>query len=192
MNLIGEPTTVMFRKGDMADSRPHLMSYAGESAHRNGDMSIWTSLLSRGDAVNISASMSFFRQHGTQVQKDPAFRREAQRAWRKLIDQAGRTGLQDEIHCTNTTSVNLQGSDDVTVGETLFSDGNIQDAVSVFQTTLSRNPAQAQARGNLSCACWEMGWHPRALVEGVLAAGSDPDNETLSLNLQDMLAVEAN
>ena len=102
------------------------------------------------------------------------------------------TGLQDEIHCTNTTSVNLQGSDDVTVGETLFSDGNIQDAVSVFQTTLSRNPAQAQARGNLSCACWEMGWHPRALVEGVLAAGSDPDNETLSLNLQDMLAVEAN
>ncbi|HPF34314.1 MAG TPA: glycosyltransferase family 2 protein [Candidatus Krumholzibacteria bacterium] len=92
-NRIGEPTTVLFRKADLEGARPHLMSYWGRPALRNGDMSVWTALLSRGDAVVAARPLSDFRTHAEQVSRDPAFRAEAVAAWDLLREDARATGL---------------------------------------------------------------------------------------------------
>jgi hypothetical protein len=190
MNIIGEPTTVMFRKIDMIDSLPHIMSYAGRSARRNGDMSIWTSLLSRGDAVYLTDSLSLFRQHAAQVQKDPNFRQDAVKAWFELKGLAERSGLLDEAYLTH--AVDLTVGTDLAAGEALFTQGDLPAAVAVFEAALITDPTCARARGDLACALWELGLHGRGLFEGVLASAADPHNEALALNLQDMLLVGAN
>lgn len=187
-NLIGEPTTVMFRKSDMAASRPHLMSYAGESARRNGDMSIWTSLLSRGDAVYLVDALSAFRLHEFQVQKDPVFHAEAVRAWCELQDAARRTGLLIGEVAAEIAAVDLDECRDLGVGEAMFQSGNARYAATIFQRALRWRPTDIRARGNLACACWESGQRQTALTECVLAHCCDPGDDTVSLNLQDMLA----
>lgn len=93
LNRIGEPTTVLFRKADLADARPHLMSYWGRSALRNGDLTMWTALLSRGDAVVVARPLSDFRHHGNQFSHDADFRREAAAAWDILAADARASGL---------------------------------------------------------------------------------------------------
>ncbi len=92
-NLVGEPSTVMFRRADLADNRPHPMSYHDRSARRNGDMSMWTTLLARGDAAWFAAPLSSFRQHADQVQKSDVFLQEARLAWVELVQDARATGL---------------------------------------------------------------------------------------------------
>jgi len=188
MNLIGEPTTVMFRKDDLTDSRPHLMSFAGNVARKNGDMSTWTSLLSRGDAVYLTESLSYFRQHEAQVQRDPEFHREAVLAWYELRDQATAVGLLDATHLKAPGAVDLLETRGVSEGEALFSTNEVDAAVSVFRAILQRDPGHTRARGNLACAHWAAGRQAEALVEGVLAHAAAPGDETLALNLQDMLA----
>jgi glycosyltransferase involved in cell wall biosynthesis len=187
-NLIGEPTTVMFRKNDMAASQPHLMSYAGEPARRNGDMSIWSSLLSRGDAVYLVDALSEFRIHDAQVQKDPVFHAEAVQAWTELQDAARRTGLLDDDAAAEITSVDLLENRDQSVGEAMFQSGNAPYAATIFQRALRWRPTDIRARGNLACACWEAGQRQNALIECVLAHCCEPGDDTVSLNLQDMLA----
>ena len=192
VNQIGEPTTVMFRKSDMADSEPHLMSYAGLSAHRNGDMSIWTSLLSRGDAVFLTEALSSFRQHGSQVQKGEDFQREAVAAWLALRVQAKRTGLWDEAGTLLNKVQPLPTAEEQTGdGEALFAAGDSKGAATVFEALLERDPSDAQTRGNLACAYWELGQREDALLQGTLACCNDPKNETTLLNLQDMMAANA-
>ncbi|MCU4788279.1 glycosyltransferase, partial [Bacillus cereus] len=62
-NYIGEPTTVLFRKSDltepygMFDQRRYLC---------NVDVASWLSLLSKGKAVYIAETLSYFRLHSNQ------------------------------------------------------------------------------------------------------------------------------
>lgn len=191
VNRLGEPTTVMFRKADMAGSQPHLMSYAGRAARRNGDMSIWTSLLSRGDAVIFAEAMSAFRIHDHQVQKDPAFHDEAVLAWDELQAAARRTGLLVRGSEPDLAALALAGSSDLACGEETYRAGALADAADIFRRRLGRDPTDSKARGNLACACWEAGQRQEAVLECMIAHCCDPDDETINLNLQDMLAAEA-
>ncbi len=79
-NYIGEPTTVLFRKNDlkepygMFDKRRYLC---------NVDIASWLSLLSKGKAVYIAETLSYFRLHpGQQLNES-----------NKLMD-----GLEDFSH----------------------------------------------------------------------------------------------
>ncbi|PEY77094.1 glycosyl transferase family 2, partial [Bacillus cereus] len=62
-NYIGEPTTVLFRKSDLTepygvfDKRRYLC---------NVDVASWLSLLSKGKAVYIAETLSYFRLHSNQ------------------------------------------------------------------------------------------------------------------------------
>ena len=62
-NYIGEPTTVLFRKNDLQepygifDKRRYLC---------NVDIASWLSLLSKGKAVYIAETLSYFRLHPDQ------------------------------------------------------------------------------------------------------------------------------
>ena len=151
---------------------------------------MWASLLSRGDAVYLSDAMSSFRQHGTQVQKDPAYQSEGMAAWFTLRKAAVRTGLPEKVSSLGPMLFSLLESRNVAAGEKLFSRGDAQSALSVFAVALHQSPVNVRARGNLACAAWELGQYEQALIEGVLAHCCDPDDENIAMNLQDMMALD--
>ena len=72
LNMVGEPTTVLFRKADLLDQAPDYFRFNG--AHGLGiiDMVMWSALLMKGDAVYLTESLSAFRIHAAQRQHDPA------------------------------------------------------------------------------------------------------------------------
>ena len=62
-NIIGEPTTTLFRKSFLTEPFGTLK---GREYACSVDMASWISLLSKGDAVYISESLSQFRHHAGQ------------------------------------------------------------------------------------------------------------------------------
>jgi len=91
INFVGEPSTVLFRKADLADHAPAYFVFDGAPGHGIIDMVTWASLLLKGDAVYLRDSLSDFRIHPGQRQNDPAKRarnresvHELQRAWGAL------------------------------------------------------------------------------------------------------------
>ena len=63
LNVIGEPTTVLFRKKDLSEP---FGVYKGKQYSLINDLAAWLSLLSKGKAVYISEALSYFRLHPDQ------------------------------------------------------------------------------------------------------------------------------
>jgi glycosyltransferase involved in cell wall biosynthesis len=63
LNVIGEPTTVLFRKKDLTEL---YGVYKGKQYSLINDMAAWLSLLSKGKAVYIPEALSYFRRHPNQ------------------------------------------------------------------------------------------------------------------------------
>ena len=72
LNMVGEPTTVLFRKVDLIDQAPDYFRFKGAYGHGVIDMVMWSALLLKGDAVYLTESLSAFRIHAAQRQHDPA------------------------------------------------------------------------------------------------------------------------
>ncbi|KRE90231.1 hypothetical protein ASG89_07950 [Paenibacillus sp. Soil766] len=64
-NVIGEPTTVLFRKKDLIEPFGIL---CGRQFTTINDLATWLSLLARGNAVYLPESLSYFRIHFGQNQ----------------------------------------------------------------------------------------------------------------------------
>ena len=73
LNMIGEPSTVLFRKSDIEDQRPAYFNFDGAYGRGVIDMVMWTALLLKGDAVYLLEPQSAFRIHPGQRQHDPEF-----------------------------------------------------------------------------------------------------------------------
>lgn len=91
LNVVGEPSTVLFRKADLADLAPDYFRFQAEEGRGIIDMTLWATLLLRGDAVYLRDSLSHFRIHADQQQSDGAMLRRSaaatrglQAAWRLL------------------------------------------------------------------------------------------------------------
>lgn len=63
LNVIGEPTTVLFRKKDLTEK---FGVYNGKQYSLINDLAAWLSLLSKGKAVYIKDALSYFRLHPNQ------------------------------------------------------------------------------------------------------------------------------
>ncbi|CAH8770834.1 glycosyltransferase family 2 protein [Paenibacillus dendritiformis] len=63
LNMIGEPTTVLFKKADLTE---RFGVYRGKQYSLINDMAAWLSLLSKGKAVYIPEALSYFRLHASQ------------------------------------------------------------------------------------------------------------------------------
>lgn len=63
LNLIGEPTSVLFRKKDL---REPFGIYQGKQYSLINDLAAWLSLLAKGKAVYIPEALSYFRLHPQQ------------------------------------------------------------------------------------------------------------------------------
>jgi len=75
LNFIGEPSTGMFRKRDLAP-RPHLddtrpFNFNGEEVRGAIDLALWSRLLVAGNAVFFHRRLSRFRAHDGQAQARP-------------------------------------------------------------------------------------------------------------------------
>lgn len=92
-NCIGEPSTVMFRKAALTRVKPHLASFGGRDMPGAGDVAIWLNLLSRGDAVYLTETLSCFRLHPEQRQREPEIQRRGIDTWQQLRFHAHRLGL---------------------------------------------------------------------------------------------------
>jgi SAM-dependent methyltransferase len=71
LNVIGEPSTTLFRRADLLDQAPDYFRFNGVEGHGVIDMVMWSMLLLRGDAVYLRESLSCFRIHPGQRQHDP-------------------------------------------------------------------------------------------------------------------------
>lgn len=88
LNIVGEPSTVLFRKSDLLNVRPSYFTFDGVLGHGVIDMTMWSTLLLKGDAVFFCDGLSHFRIHPEQQQADPNIRargiegiRNLQAAW---------------------------------------------------------------------------------------------------------------
>ncbi|WP_370636198.1 glycosyltransferase family 2 protein [Cohnella sp. CFH 77786] len=63
LNVIGEPTTALFRKNDLGEP---FGLYKGKPYSLLTDMAAWLNLLSKGKAVYIPEALSYFRLHPLQ------------------------------------------------------------------------------------------------------------------------------
>ncbi|MDR1276775.1 MAG: glycosyltransferase [Candidatus Accumulibacter sp.] len=96
-NFIGEPTTPLFRKSELASNKPHFMAFAGHDRILVvRDHAIWCNLLSKGNAAYVPATLSCFRIHPEQQQRDPGIPEEARINFALLRDGAYRLGLMGE------------------------------------------------------------------------------------------------
>jgi glycosyltransferase involved in cell wall biosynthesis len=67
-NIVGEPTTAMFKKADIEDA---IFNYKGRKSRSYVDMAIWFKLLLKGNAIYIVEPLSSFRLHDTQNTNNP-------------------------------------------------------------------------------------------------------------------------
>ena len=68
INMIGEPSTVMFRRADLALEDGLLFRWGGHDYHCLADLSVWLRLLARGLAYYFAPALSEFRIHSAQEQ----------------------------------------------------------------------------------------------------------------------------
>ncbi|MGH1365023.1 MAG: glycosyltransferase [Calditrichia bacterium] len=93
LNYIGEPTTTLFRRSDIDGTKPNIFSFGGREALRNGDVTMWVSLLSKGDLIYLHETLSYFRLHDKQVQCSQEYLSKAAKAWEQIRFDATRMGF---------------------------------------------------------------------------------------------------
>jgi len=93
MNVIGEPTTVMFRKSHVAADAAGLFRWGGVDYHCLADLSLWLRLLANGFAYYHAAPLSDFRMHEGQEQRGDAIRLDTLDEWLAIAREARRVGF---------------------------------------------------------------------------------------------------
>ena len=69
LNLIGEPSTVMFRRADVDCDANGIFTWAGTPYHCLADLSLWLRLLTLGEAYYCAAPLCEYRMHAGQEQR---------------------------------------------------------------------------------------------------------------------------
>lgn len=70
MNLVGEPSTVLFRRADLDVEDGQVFRWHGRDYHCLADLSTWLRLLARGLAYYGAAPLSEYRRHEGQEQRE--------------------------------------------------------------------------------------------------------------------------
>ena len=84
-NIIGEPTTVLFRKSDAGDQ---FGRFCGKQYTTLSDVATWLSVLSHKDCVYLPEALSYFRMHGGQDQRSNGIKIKANVEWLELFADA--------------------------------------------------------------------------------------------------------
>ena len=92
VNVIGEPSTVLFRRADLAPEGDSIFRWGGRDYHCLADLAVWLRLMSQGLVYYAASPLSDFRRHAGQEQErdDVRFNCLVERAW--ILRQARRHG----------------------------------------------------------------------------------------------------
>lgn len=93
LNFIGEPSAAMFRRADIETAAPDFWSLGGINCQGNGDVAVWMNLLSQGDLLYLTETLSQCRHKPPDGSQDRGGPRLAQLAWRRIAAGAGELGL---------------------------------------------------------------------------------------------------
>ena len=93
-NLIGEPTTVLFRRDDVSPA--DLWMVEGRIVDVCNDVQLWLYLLARGPAFYTPRTLSRFRSHGEQNSRNPRYIGRAERDWSRLVHWGAQHGFLTE------------------------------------------------------------------------------------------------
>lgn len=69
-NFVGEPTTAMFRRADVAHLKPDYLAVDNHAVYGINDIAVWTNLAIQGNAVYLVEPLSRFRIHANQSQAE--------------------------------------------------------------------------------------------------------------------------
>ena len=197
VNVIGEPTTVMFRRDDLADNTPDLFSFAGRTTSYNVDTYMWTALLAKGEAIVFAEALSLFRQHGEQAQRGPDFLKPAVAAWHALTRAAIDTGVYDperpqDLDATALDPVQLKEDEALAAalaaGRAAVAINDMAGAEAVYHRILERWPRCAEALNDLGAVHWFAQRTGRALDAWQRALAIDPGLADAAVNLIQALA----
>ncbi|MBK9346116.1 MAG: glycosyltransferase family 2 protein [Burkholderiales bacterium] len=84
-NMIGEPTTVLFRK---SDAGPVFGRFLGKQYTTLSDVATWLAVLAHRDGVYLPDALSYFRIHGGQDQRSNGIKIKANVEWLELFCDA--------------------------------------------------------------------------------------------------------
>jgi hypothetical protein len=93
VNVIGEPTTAMFRRSQLPVEGDSIFRWGGRDYHCLADLTLWLRLLKSGLAYYCAAVLSEYRRHPDQEQGRPGVRLEClvERLW--IAREARRAGF---------------------------------------------------------------------------------------------------
>jgi hypothetical protein len=69
LNLIGEPTTAMFRRSDVDIEAAGVFTWNGKSYHCMADLALWLRLMAKGSVFYSATPLSEYRMHPGQEQR---------------------------------------------------------------------------------------------------------------------------
>ena len=85
LNMIGEPTTVLFRKSDVGEV---FGRFLGKQYTTLSDVATWLAVLAHKDGVYLPEALSYFRIHGGQDQRSNGIKIKANVEWLELFCDA--------------------------------------------------------------------------------------------------------
>lgn len=150
-NWIGEPSTTMFRRASIDTPTP--FGVADHTARTSGDLALWLKLLGRGDLVYLTDSLSYFRQHDDQRQKQADFLEIAEVAQDESFRIARSLGLgQPRADRFVSTPIELRPwwskrAQDLVAGLTL---DNADEVLAALEEELPRNTAIAVLKAQVA------------------------------------------
>jgi Glycosyl transferase family 2 len=97
LNIIGEPSTAMFKRSAALSLPPPLFDFAGEPGRGVSDMVLWAKLLAAGNAIFLKERLSSFRIHPEQGQANSAITGKALSAIPALRDKWISFGLHERV-----------------------------------------------------------------------------------------------
>lgn len=103
-NVIGEPTTVLFRKTDLTEP---FCSYKGKRYENIGDLASWLLLQNKGKSVYLGQTLSYFRMHTDQKSNLQTLQIKGMIEWFSLIEQSKEDGYLVEQEDYRTALLNI-------------------------------------------------------------------------------------
>lgn len=108
LNLIGEPSTAMFRRAQLAIENDVLFRWGGHDYHCLADLSLWLRLLATGLAYYDAGALSEFRVHDGQEQQQGNMPLTCLLERLRIARQARRAGFLSTAHLWRSTLTMLR------------------------------------------------------------------------------------
>lgn len=136
VNYIGEPSSVMFRRIDLEDNEPNILSLNGFSHPGFTDLAMWLYILKKSFAsIYIAKPVNNFRTHDEQYQRNPDALFNLYTAWMYLVVTSKREGYLRHPDYENSAMLNAKRYSDMAME--IATDSQREELESIFNKDAS-------------------------------------------------------